>query len=166
MNKMYYLIGSEWIQSLAEQGYKWASGQLLGNRECICERMIIEDNANEKKYTSIITLDLNKKEVRIFPAEIYAEGSPTANKEKLDKILSMCGDLEDLIKDIKEERHELYYKFEELSPLAKQRAINDYHNALIANGAEPYADDEKWGLEEDLKRYKLDYYANGKRYEE
>lgn len=58
------------------------------------------------------------------------------------------------------------YKFEELSPKAQKRAINDYHNALIANGVEPYKEEEKWGLEEDLKRYQIDYYSNGKRCEE
>lgn len=58
------------------------------------------------------------------------------------------------------------YKFEELSPKAQKRAIKDYENALIADGIEPYKEEEKWGLEEDLKRYQIDYYSNGKRYEE
>lgn len=92
------------------------------------------------------------------------------NALKTSKVDDAIINLEALVNDLKEaEESEKIeskcYKFEQLSDVAQKRAIKDYHNALIADGFEPYKEEEKWGLEEDLKRYQIEYYANGERYE-
>lgn len=57
------------------------------------------------------------------------------------------------------------YKFDELLPEAQQRAIDDYRNALIADGVPTNEVNDDWALREDLIRYQLQYLVNGERYE-
>lgn len=89
------------------------------------------------------------------------------NALKTSKVDDAIINLEALVNDLKEAEEILSksYKFNQLSPVAQQRAINDYRNALIADGVPTDEVDDDWGLCYNLQRYQLDYYANGERYE-
>ena len=100
MEKWYHLIGSKWIDYLNKHGFKWESGKIVGSRESIIEKVIIEANNDDTEYAYVITINFDDRSIKYFPAEIYAKGSPTQDLKKLDEILSRCRTFDDLKKDI------------------------------------------------------------------
>lgn len=95
MRKMYYLEGTEWIKVLGDANYEWKTGNKLGSGTDIVERIIKKGN-QDKITASVISIDHQYKTVGVFPAEIYAPDSPTADAEKLERILNQCSDYEEL----------------------------------------------------------------------
>lgn len=99
MTKMYYVEGIEWIKTLRDADYEWKAGYKLGDGTSLIERIIKQEN-QEKITANVITIDHQYKTVQVFPAEVLAPGSPTADAEKLEKVLNQCGDFEELKKDL------------------------------------------------------------------
>lgn len=93
MTKYYWINGNEFIGLLKEHGYKWQGGGNVGEGGGL-EKYIPDE------YAHVPAIDHQKKILSIFPLEIYAPGSPTRDNEKYQKIVDMCGDLEDLKNDL------------------------------------------------------------------
>lgn len=47
-------------------------------------------------FALVVSINFAEKEMRVVPLEIYQKGSPTADKEKFDRITSMCKNVDEL----------------------------------------------------------------------
>lgn len=94
MSKFYWLDGTSFIKLLNFHRYSWQSGYAVGSGESVIERTM------ENNCAYVITANHSQKTIGIYPLEIYVPGSPTQNDEKYNKIVNMCGSIEDLENDI------------------------------------------------------------------
>lgn len=94
MERFYWINGIGFVGLLKKYGYTWQSGENVGNGKSIIERII------EDAYAHVIVVNHVKKTLGIYPLEIYAPGSPTADAEKYNRVVDMCGSLDDLKNDL------------------------------------------------------------------
>ena len=94
MERLYWMNGIAFVGLLKTYGYKWQSGQNVGSGT-----NTMELNINDK-YAYVIGVNLLKKTLGIYPLEIYAPESPTANAEKYKEIVDKCGSFDDLKNDL------------------------------------------------------------------
>lgn len=72
------------LDQLGEKGYTWSSGYVVGDGSCVYERL------HNTECSTVYCINITKKEISYFPAEIYAEDSPTHDKKKFDEIMNDC----------------------------------------------------------------------------
>lgn len=94
MERLYWINGISFVGLLKNCGYQWQSGQNVG-----CGTNIMEQCLDDA-YAYVIGVNHFKKTLGIYPLEIYAPGSPTADAEKYKRVVDRCGSLDDLKKDL------------------------------------------------------------------
>lgn len=95
MEKFYWVDGDGFIKLLAANGYVWSIGESpVGSGENINEKFIVPG------YSYVPVIDYDAKTLKLYPLEIYAPNSPTADREKFKAITDKCGDFDDLKHDV------------------------------------------------------------------
>lgn len=94
MEKLYWMNGIKFVGLLKKHGYAWQGGGKVGSGTSIMEQII------KDAYAYVIAVNHVKKTLGIYPLEIYAPGSPTADAEKYKKVVDRCGNFADLENDL------------------------------------------------------------------
>lgn len=94
MERLYWINGIGFVALLKKHGFTWQGGEKVGSGKSIIEQIM--DDA----YAYVIAVNHAKKTLGIYPLEIYAPDSPTANAEKYKRIVDLCGNFNDLETDL------------------------------------------------------------------